>query len=187
VLNSRLKRRLRRRRLSEEANNIEWEKKREVKFLRAEVEQLKGELEAKCIEMQSIRDTEDRGNQEEPGHLVTTNMELSARVQELEQQIVDLKAELQQKEVESEGFEHADLAIASRDLLNLDEDDGRVITNEDLWETQSNDDTISIPTRLDTSSHHRRPQCQTPRASICPLEILEFQPQSPTQIPSTRP
>jgi uncharacterized small protein (DUF1192 family) len=151
VLNSRLKRRLRRRRLSEEANNIEWEKKREVKFLRAEVEQLKGELEAKCIEMQSIRDTEDRGNQEEPGHLVTTNMELSARVQELEQQIVDLKAELQQKEVESEGFEHADSAIASRDLLNLDEDDGRVITNEDLWETQSNDDTISIPTRLDTS------------------------------------
>jgi hypothetical protein len=41
--------------------------------------------------------------------------------------------------------------IASRDLLNLDEDDGRVITNDDLLETQINDDTISIPTRLDTS------------------------------------
>lgn len=149
TLNSRLKRRLRRRRLSEEANNIEWEEKREVKFLRAEVERLKSELEATCIEMQSIRDAEDRGNQEESGHLITTNMELSARVQELEQQIVDLKVELQQ--VESEGFEHADTAIASRDLLNLDEDDGRVITNDDLRETQSNDDTISIPTRLDTS------------------------------------
>jgi hypothetical protein len=150
-LDSRTKRRLRRHRLSEEANNIEWENKREVKFLRAEVERLKSELEAKCIEMQSIRDAEDRGNQEGSGHLITTNMELSARVQELEQQIVDLKAELQQKEIESEGFEHADSVIASRDLLNLDEDDGRVITNDDLRETQSNDDTISIPTRLDTS------------------------------------
>jgi hypothetical protein len=66
--------------LSEEANNIEWENKGEVKFLRAEVEGLKSELEAKCIEMQSIRDAEDRGNQEESGHLITTNMELSARV-----------------------------------------------------------------------------------------------------------
>jgi uncharacterized small protein (DUF1192 family) len=150
-LGSRTKRRLRRHRLSEEANNIEWENKREVKFLRAEVERLKSELEAKCIEMQRIRDAEDRGNQEESGHLITTNMELSTRVQELEQQIVDLKAELQQKEFESEGFEHADSAIVSRDLLNLDEDDGRVITNDDLRETQSNDDTVSIPTRLDTS------------------------------------
>jgi len=35
MLDSRLKRRLRRRGLSEEANNIEWENKREVKFLRA--------------------------------------------------------------------------------------------------------------------------------------------------------
>ena len=55
--------------------------------------------------------------------------ELSARVQELEQQIVDLKAELQQKEVESKGFEDADLVIASEDLFNLDEDDG---TNNNL-------------------------------------------------------
>ncbi|CZR52933.1 uncharacterized protein PAC_02811 [Phialocephala subalpina] len=78
-------------------------------------------------------------------------MELGARVQELEQQIIDLKAELQQKEAESEGFEDAGSVIASRDLLNLDEDDGRVITNDDLLETQINDDTISIPTRLDTS------------------------------------
>jgi hypothetical protein len=132
MLDSRLKRRLRRRGLSEEANNIEWENKREVKFLRAEVERLRSELEAKCVEMQSIRGAEDLGNQEESGHSNTTNMELSARVQELEQQIVDLKAELQQKEVESEGFEDTDSVISSRDLLNLYEDDGRVITNDDL-------------------------------------------------------
>jgi hypothetical protein len=80
VLDSRLKRRLKRHRLSEVANNIEWEGKREVKLLQAEVERLKSELETKCIEMQTIRDMEDRGNQEESGHLITTNMELSARV-----------------------------------------------------------------------------------------------------------
>jgi hypothetical protein len=34
-------------------------------------------------------------NQEESGDLVMTNMGLSARVQELKQEIVDLKAELQ--------------------------------------------------------------------------------------------
>jgi hypothetical protein len=37
VIDGRLKRRLRRRRLSEEANHIKWEDRREVKHLRAEV------------------------------------------------------------------------------------------------------------------------------------------------------
>jgi hypothetical protein len=175
-LNGRLKRRLRRHRLSEEANNIEWEKKHEVKFLRAEVERLKSELEAKCIEMQSIRDAEDRGNQEESGHLITTNIELSARVQELEQH---LKAELQRKEVESEGFEHMDSAIASRDLLNLDEDDGRVITDDDLWETQSNNDTISIPTRLDTSFPSPPP--------TMPNTPCKYSPSRNTRVPASIP
>jgi uncharacterized small protein (DUF1192 family) len=118
-----------------------------VKFLRAEVERLRTELKAKCVEMQSIRDKEDLADQGKSGDSVTTNMELSARVQELEQQIVDLQAELQQKEVESEGFGD----VASRDLLNLNEDDGRVVTNDDIQETQINDDMIGIPTRLDTS------------------------------------
>lgn len=36
-------------------------------------------------------------------------------------------------------------------IRGLDEDDGRVITNDDFRETQINDDTISIPTRLNTS------------------------------------
>lgn len=54
--------------------------------------------------MQSIRSKEDLAGQEKSGGSVTTNMELSARVQELEEQIVDLKARLQQKEVESEGL-----------------------------------------------------------------------------------
>ena len=41
--------------------------------------------------------------------------------------------------------------IASRDLLNLDEDDNRAIANDDVLEIQRNDDTISILNGLDTS------------------------------------
>lgn len=94
--------------MSEEANNIEWGNRREVKLLRTEVERLKSELEAKCAEIQSIRDMEDLGDQDEPGDSIA---ELTARVQELEQQVAELKAELHQKDVESEGIEDADSVI----------------------------------------------------------------------------
>lgn len=63
MLDHRLKRRMRRHRLSEEANRIEWEGRREVKTLRAEVEWLRSELEAKCVETQSLREKEDLSNE----------------------------------------------------------------------------------------------------------------------------
>jgi hypothetical protein len=47
--------------LIEEENNIELETRREVKLLRTEVERLKSQLEARCAEIQSIRDREDLG------------------------------------------------------------------------------------------------------------------------------
>jgi uncharacterized small protein (DUF1192 family) len=139
MLDSRLKRRLRRRGLSEEANNIESGNRREVRRLRTEVERLKSELEAKCAEIQSIRDMEELGDQDESGDAIA---ELTARVQELEQQVAELKAELYQKEVESEGVGDADSVV---------EDGGRETTNDDLQEAQGHDDVISVPTRLDTS------------------------------------
>ena len=108
-----------------------------MKLLRTEVERLKSQLEARCAEIQSIKDMEDLGGQEESGNPIA---ELTARVQELELQVAGLKAELHQKEVES-GIEVADLF----------EDDGRVITNSNLQETHVHDDTINSPTRLDTS------------------------------------
>jgi uncharacterized small protein (DUF1192 family) len=97
--------------------------------LQAEVERLRSELEAECVEMQSPRDKEDLNNKvrESSGDTTTTNLELSARVQELEPQITDLKAELQQTDAESEDFEYADL-LASRDP-NHGGDDGRIINN----------------------------------------------------------
>lgn len=99
MLDGRLKRRLRRHWLSEEANNIEWENRREVKVLRAEVERLRTELEAKCAGMQSIRDKEELANQEKLGDLIIANVELSARVQELKLQIIDQKADLWRMQV----------------------------------------------------------------------------------------
>jgi polyhydroxyalkanoate synthesis regulator phasin len=147
VLAPRVKRRLRRNRLSEEANTIEWEDKRKVQLLRTEVERLKDELEVKCAELQSIRDMEDLAAQEKLGDSIATNVELTARVQELEQQVADLKAELQQTEVEPEGFED----VVSRDLLSLDKDDSRVITDGGLQEAQINDDIVGISTEFDTS------------------------------------
>jgi hypothetical protein len=52
----------------------------EVKLLRAEVERLRSELEAKFVELQIIGDAEDLDNRGELGHLIATNMELRARV-----------------------------------------------------------------------------------------------------------
>ncbi|KAE9365092.1 hypothetical protein N431DRAFT_488330 [Stipitochalara longipes BDJ] len=134
TLHDRVKRRLKRNGLSEEQNNIEWENRREVKLLRAEVERLRDEL----AELQITRDAEGLSNRGELERSITVNMELSARVQELEQQIADLKAELQQKDAESNQFEDTDLVIASRDLLDYDEDDARIITNEDFRAIQVN-------------------------------------------------
>ncbi|KAG9237211.1 hypothetical protein BJ875DRAFT_172998 [Amylocarpus encephaloides] len=168
VISGRVKRRLKRRGLSEEANNIEWGNRREVKLLRAEVERLKSELEAKYAEIQGIRDMEDQGDQDESGDSIT---ELTARVQELEQQVTELKAELHQKEIESEGIQDADSVI---------EDGGRVLANDDLQEAQGYDDVISIPTRLDTSFPSPPPTMPNTPCKHSPSRNTRVPPSTPT-------
>jgi uncharacterized small protein (DUF1192 family) len=76
-----------------------------VRLLQTEVERLRSELEAKYTQIQRVTGIEDSAGQEESGNSIATNLELRARVQELEQQVADLEAELKQREVESEGFE----------------------------------------------------------------------------------
>jgi len=154
--------------LSEEANNIEWETRREVKLLRTEVERLKSELEARCAEIQSIRDMEDLGDQEESGDSIA---ELTAKVQELEQQVKGLKAVLHQKEVESEGIEDADSVIASTGLPTLN----GVFTGEDLHETQFYNGII----RLDTSFPSPPP--------TMPNTPCKYPPSTNTRAPSSIP
>jgi hypothetical protein len=152
VLEGRVKRRLRRHRLSEEVNSIEWDKRHGAKTRRAEVERLRAELAAKDMEVQSMRDEHEIASQigAESGTSITTNMTLSTKVQELEQQIVDLEAQLRQKEIDA--AEGPNWTMAARDPFNFDDDDDdHMITNYDQDFTMMNDELMTTPTRLNTS------------------------------------
>ncbi|TVY34548.1 hypothetical protein LOCC1_G008048 [Lachnellula occidentalis] len=150
VLDGRVKRRLRRNRLSEEINSIEWDKRNEAKGRRGEVERLRQELAARDLEVQSIRDEQEIASQieGESGLSATSNTTQSTKIQELEQVIVDLKAELQRKD--SEPTEDPDWTMAARDPFDFDDDDDNMITNYDD-DFNDNTEMETTPTRLNTS------------------------------------
>jgi DNA repair exonuclease SbcCD ATPase subunit len=150
VLDGRVKRRLKRNRLSEEINTIEWDKRKEAREKRSEVERLRNELAAKDLEVQSMRDERDVASQieGESGGSFATNTTLSAKVQELEQEIVQLKAELQRRESDTE--DDPNWTMAARDPFDFNDDDDNMITNYDDDFTM-NDEMVTTPTRLNTS------------------------------------
>jgi hypothetical protein len=150
VLEGRVKRRLRRNRLSEEINIIEWDKRREARGRKAEIKRLREELAAKDLEVQSIRDEQEIASQieGESGLSVTTNTTQSTKIQELEQVITDLKAELERRDVEP--AEEHDWTMAARDPFDFDDDDDNMITNYDD-DFQDNTEMETTPTRLNTS------------------------------------
>ncbi|TVY21492.1 hypothetical protein LARI1_G002280, partial [Lachnellula arida] len=150
VLEGRVKRRLRRNRLSEEINTIEGDKKKEAKKRRTEVERLREELAARDLEVQSIRDEQEIASQieGESGLSVTSNTTQSTKIQELEQVIVNLKAELQQKD--SQPTEDPDWTMAARDPFDFDDDDDNMIMNYDD-DFHDNTEMETTPTRLNTS------------------------------------
>jgi len=151
------RRRLRRNRLSEEVNNIEWDKRQEAKARKTEVEKLRKQLEQKDLEMQTMRDEQDLASQieGESGISVNADITLGIKVRELEQQIVDLKAALQEKE--SDTTQDPNWTMAARDPFDFDDDDDddndMMITNydEDFGEISMNDELMTTPTRLNTS------------------------------------
>jgi hypothetical protein len=152
VLDGRVKRRLRRNRLSEEVNTIEWDKRNAARERRSEIERLRHELAAKDLEVQSMRDEQDIASQieGETGGSFITNTTLSVRVQEQEREIQFLKAELQRKEAET--AEEHDWTMAARDPYDFDDDDDHMITNYDENFRESEmEDMITTPTRLNTS------------------------------------
>ncbi|CZR64489.1 related to USO1 Intracellular protein transport protein [Phialocephala subalpina] len=155
VLDGRVKRRLRRHRLSEEINTIEFDKRHETRERRSEVTRLREELAAKDLEVQSMRDEHDIASQLglESNVSMTTNETLSTKVQELEQEIQDLKAELHRKESDTE--EEVDWDMAARDPYDAgfdDDDDDNMVTNYDYEDTMMNDDEVmASPARLNTS------------------------------------
>ncbi|TVY82916.1 hypothetical protein LSUE1_G001892 [Lachnellula suecica] len=150
VLEGRVKRRLRRNRLSEEINIIEWDKKKEAKERRSEIERLRQELASKDHEVQSMREEQEITSQieGESGLSVTTNTTQSTKIQELEQVIVELKADLARKDTEPS--EDPDWTIAARDPFDFDDDDNHMITNYDD-DFMDNDEIVTTPTRLNTS------------------------------------
>ena len=74
MLDGRVKRRLRRNRLSEEMNNIGLDKRIEAREKWAEIAKLRDQLAAKDLEIQSMRDAQDLAIQiedESGGSIVT--------------------------------------------------------------------------------------------------------------------
>ncbi|KAF8852738.1 hypothetical protein BDZ45DRAFT_599515 [Acephala macrosclerotiorum] len=156
VLDGRVKRRLRRHRLSEEINIIEWDKRHEARERKSEVNRLREELAAKDLEVQGMQDEHDIASQLglESNVSMVTNETLSTKVQELEQEIQDLKAELHRKESETE--EEVDWDMAARDPYDAgfddDDEDDNMVTSYDYDETMMNDDEVmTTPARLNIS------------------------------------
>jgi hypothetical protein len=152
ILEARAIRRLRRNGLSEEINKIEWDKRYEAKSCKREVERLRQELEEKDLEMQSMRDQYCLATEigSESGVSFVTNGTLGTKVHELEQEIVELKAALQDKE--SAIMEDPNWTMAARDPFNFHEDDDLMSTDcdQDFRDSTIND-LMTTPTRLRTS------------------------------------
>jgi len=150
-LEGRVKRRLRRHRLSEEINSIELDKKIETKTKNAEVQALKEQLAAKDLEVQRLHDEQDIASQivVEAGANQPSESFLSTKVHDLEDEIRSLKAQLASRE-DAHDEEDIDWTLAARDpSAHIDDDDDNMITNYDF----EIDDTeiMTTPTRLNTS------------------------------------
>ncbi|KAF7943332.1 hypothetical protein EAE96_011260 [Botrytis aclada] len=123
VLDGRVTRRMKRNRLSEETNKIDWEKKHEAKARKSEIFRLKKELEEKDYELQCIQDEHDATSQLEfeAGTSICANPAILEKFQEMEREIQELRAELSQKE-ERSNAQH-DWQTGTQDPFDFDDDD----------------------------------------------------------------
>ncbi|XMA13785.1 hypothetical protein WAI453_006576 [Rhynchosporium graminicola] len=159
VLDGRVKRRIKRNGLSEEINVIDFDKRMEARGRKSEVERLRGELELKDKEVQSMRDELDVASQieGESGHSLPTNTALASKVQELESQIRHLKEELGRRESDNaDTIEYThNWTLAARDPYDFEDGDDNemMITNydDDFQDMTANDELMTTPTRLNTS------------------------------------
>lgn len=151
MLDGRVKRRLRRNRLSEEMNKIGWDKRNEAREKWAAIAKLRDQLAAKDLEIQSMRDAQDLAIQieEESSGSIARNTNLSVKLQELEQENLQLKAELQRRESDAEE-DDPNWDVAARDPFDFIDDDEPLMTNYDE-EFTTNDEMVTTPTRLNAS------------------------------------
>ncbi len=155
--------------MSEEVNVIEFEKRVEARERRSEVERLRQELAAKDAEVQSLRDEQEIASQieGESGGIIITNTAHSTRVQELEQEVRDLKAELERKEEDSR--DDPNWTMAARDPFDFEDEDENMITNYDIDEFQDSE-MVTTPTRLNTSfPSPPSTMPNTPCKSVCSI------------------
>ncbi|KAF4609836.1 hypothetical protein G7Y89_g15787 [Cudoniella acicularis] len=96
-----------------------------------------------------MRDEQEIANQieGESGLSPTTNTTQSTKIQELEQVITDLKAELERRNIEP--AEEHDWTMAARDPFDFDDDGDNMITNYDD-DFRDNTEIETTPTRLNT-------------------------------------
>jgi len=141
VLEGRVKRRIRRNRLSEEFNNIESDKREEHKARKAETELLKEKLRQKDIEIAFLRDEQDLASQlgDEAGVLVQSPS--GGQVQELETQIAELQAQLRNREDDDPNW-----TMAARDPFN-DDDTCIMPSYDDEFDEEMTDIMMSTPAR----------------------------------------
>ncbi|OBT46178.1 hypothetical protein VE00_02390 [Pseudogymnoascus sp. WSF 3629] len=137
VLDGRVKRRIRRNRLSEEVNTIEWEKKQEKKAERGEISRLQHALRQKDIELQYLREEQETASQLGGEALTPT-----ARVHDLEAQVAELKAELEKREVT--GQDDPNWTMAARDPYD---DDAFMQDYDNDFDSEMTEMIISTPLR----------------------------------------
>lgn len=115
VLEGRVKRRLRRNRLSEEVNTIEWEQRQEKKAEKAEIARLQDALRRKDLELQYLREEHETASQLGGEPLTPTS-----QVHDLEAQVAELKAELERRESVGLGQDDPNWTMAARDPFDAD-------------------------------------------------------------------
>ncbi|PBP17348.1 hypothetical protein BUE80_DR011897 [Diplocarpon rosae] len=191
VLEGRVMRRLRRNRLSEEANAIEGDKRAAAKERKSEVERLRGELAMKDREVQSMRDERDAASQfaGELDGSITGKTRLGNQERELEQEIRSLQEELRRREGDGDVMveEEADWTMAARDPYEYDGDDDGEVTmpnfDQELQDMSGYDEIMTTPTRLNTSfPSPASTMPNTPCKPVCAVEA-DMQASPPTPDP----
>lgn len=141
VLEGRVKRRLRRNRLSEECNVIESDKRAEYKARKTETDALKESLRQKDIEIALLRDEQDLASQlgGEAGFAVQSSS--SQQVHKLEAQIAELQAQLRHREEDDPNW-----TMAARDPFN-DDDTFMMPSYDEDFNAEITDIMMSTPVR----------------------------------------
>lgn len=120
VLEGRVKRRLRRHRLSEEVNNIEAEEKCKKKSRLVEIELLKEEVRQKDLEIQEMKDQQDLASQigGEAGLQSLNISRIDEKIRSLELQVINLRAELQRREQDAPMQDEPNWTLGPPDTFN---------------------------------------------------------------------